>query len=338
MNLNIQEKRVLKIIQKTSKEKHHYVKVTVILMLDEGFSPLEIAKSLGLSDDTIYRYQKQFVGFPLDEYLKNNHSGRECFLTTVELEQLKQELEATLHRTTASVQQFILQTFHKNYTTDGIRKLLKRLNYSYKKTKQIPSKANPEKQELWIQDFEKLNSEKKEHEEIMFLDATHPLHNTQPDSAWIQQGQERTVLANAGRSRLNINGIVNVNHPTQLLIQVGETINAQTNIQLFEKLIAQNSNKKFIIYSDNARYNHALILKAWLTENQEKIELRYLPPYSPNLNPIERVWKFMKKTVTKSKFYEKFDSFKNAVLEFFDNISIYKVDLEALVTTNFQRI
>ncbi len=69
-----------------------------------------------------------------------------------------------------------------------------------------------------------------------------------------------------------------------------------------------------------------------------KITLIFLPAYSPNLNLIERLWKFMKKIVINNKYYEKPKEFRRKLLDFFENIQIYKKELESLITNNFQII
>ncbi|MCK5511019.1 transposase [Candidatus Parcubacteria bacterium] len=64
----------------------------------------------------------------------------------------------------------------------------------------------------------------------------------------------------------------------------------------------------------------------------------FLPPYSPNLNLIERLWKFFKKHVIKNGYYGTFEKFKKAVFEFFENFEQYKPELEKLLTLNFEII
>ena len=68
-----------------------------------------------------------------------------------------------------------------------------------------------------------------------------------------------------------------------------------------------------------------------------RIEILYLPPYSPNLNLIERLWKFFKKKVLYNQYYEKFEQFRKSCLDFFKkkNLRKYRKELETLLTDNF---
>jgi transposase len=68
------------------------------------------------------------------------------------------------------------------------------------------------------------------------------------------------------------------------------------------------------------------------------IEIYYLPPYSPNLNPIERLWLFFHKKILYDKYYETFKEFKTATLEFFQNIKHYDKELKKLLTDSFQTL
>lgn len=88
------------------------------------------------------------------------------------------------------------------------------------------------------------------------------------------------------------------------------------------------------IICDNARHYRSNLVKECLKTS--KIKLLFLPTYSPNLNLIERLWTFMKKKILYNKYYETFDSFKEAKLGFFENIEQYKEELDSLLTNNFQ--
>ena len=63
-----------------------------------------------------------------------------------------------------------------------------------------------------------------------------------------------------------------------------------------------------------------------------------LPPYSPNLNLIERLWKMLRKKVINTRFYRTKDEFRRAVMNFFEHIADYKEELESLLTLNFRLV
>lgn len=86
---------------------------------------------------------------------------------------------------------------------------------------------------------------------------------------------------------------------------------------------------------DNVRYQKCNIVKN--LAQSLNIELLFLPAYSPNLNLIERLWKFVKKQCLYSKYYEDFDSFKNSIMDCLEKThTIYRQELDSLLTLKFQ--
>ena len=97
-------------------------------------------------------------------------------------------------------------------------------------------------------------------------------------------------------------------------------MNAGATIQFIQKIEAAYPNKRKIhIFCDNASYYKNKTVKQYL-ENS-RVKLHFLPPYSPNLNPIERLWKWMKERVIYNTYYEHFEEFRIAVVGFFALLS-----------------
>jgi len=86
----------------------------------------------------------------------------------------------------------------------------------------------------------------------------------------------------------------------------------------FLRKITAPSSKKAIILTDNARYHHARIHKDWREACNKKFPLEFLPPYSPELNPIERVWRFTRRTCTHNRYFPTLDQLSAAVEPQFD--------------------
>ena len=90
------------------------------------------------------------------------------------------------------------------------------------------------------------------------------------------------------------------------------------------------------VICDNAADYRSTLVSDYLKDS--KVELVFLPPYSPNLNVIERYWKFFKKKVLYNRYYEKFAEFKGACVNFFRQPRRYLKELRSLLTENFQII
>ena len=89
---------------------------------------------------------------------------------------------------------------------------------------------------------------------------------------------------------------------------------------------------------DNASYNRSAVLKAYLARDGCRIRWVYLPPYSPNLNLIERLWLLLKKTTLWNQHYTSFAKFKAAIDGFFQTLDHRVEELDSLTTDNFRFI
>lgn len=143
------------------------------------------------------------------------------------------------------------------------------------------------------------------------------------------------IKTSSGRKRFNVLGALNA-VTLQMITVVNDTyINAWSVSELFKKLREAHPEKKITVVLDNAKYQTCYVVKAAAT--MLDVKLLYLPPYSPNLNLIERVWKFVRKKCLNCTYYEDFKSFKSGIMgciEKFDGE--YKEELKSLLTWNFQ--
>src|SRR5690606_10759363 len=120
---------------------------------------------------------------------------------------------------------------------------------------------------------------------------------------------------NSGRKRINLSGMIDIME-YKVLVQEDTTLNADAIINFFRKIEEAYPGKARIhMFADNAPYHRNKKVRKFLETS--KITLHFLPPYSPNLNPIERLWKWMKERVLYNTYYEDFDDFKMAVMGFF---------------------
>lgn len=257
----------LRRLQKTNKDKRTYIKVTVLLMLDQGFTAAAIADALGIDDSSVYRYRDIFLEKGLDLFLSSLYRAYDGKLTEAEETVLRQELSTYLYINSQQVVDFIQRRFGQAYSCSGVVKLLHRLGFVYKKTKSVPAKADPEKQKQFVETLTELLGSLGEESVVYFNDAVHPLHNTRADYGWILQGEDYPIPSNAGRRRINLNGALNANDVTDILIREDDRINAQSTIALWESQRERHPDKTIYNVCDNARYYHSRLLKEWLAVN-----------------------------------------------------------------------
>ena len=121
---------------------------------------------------------------------------------------------------------------------------------------------------------------------VYFADAAHPTHNTRATHVWTQTGKERPLLTVSGRERVNLNAALNAHCPTQVHLDETDCVNAQSAQRLYEKILAAHPEGPVYVVCDNARYYQNKALTEWLAD--KRLVQVFLPPYSPNLNLIER--------------------------------------------------
>ena len=230
---------------------------------------------------------------------------------------------------------YIKHAFGITYTPQGLVHLLHRIGFVYKKSKHVPGKADPQKQKDFLEEtYWKTKKKMGENDRLYFADATHPLHNSMPSYGWIPKGKVSEVPSNTGRKRLNINGAIDI-ADLDFQYRTEETVNADSMIDLFRQMEQNNPDAQHIyVIMDNARYNRAKKLKEYMASS--KIEPIYLPPYSPNLNLIERLWRFVYKKIQYNRYYETFDAFKKACCDLLNGVKDFEQELRSLLTEKFQ--
>jgi transposase len=327
------ERKVLREIQRQN-NKRDYVKATVLLMLDLGETPPKIAVCLGIDDATVYRHLENYQANGFDKFLGNNYFGYWGKLSSFQIVELRKELKERLYESCQEICDWVEQRFLVKYTAEGMCDLLHRIGYVYKKTKQIPMKVDEVVQAEFIEHFKQLQAEKTKKEVHYFIDGVHPTLNSEASYGWIEKGEEHQILSNSGRTRMNILGALNPNDITDIFKKEYKTINSESAQDFFEEIGKRNPQAtKIRIIIDNAKYFKKLEKDDLIAD--KRIEIVWLPTYAPNLNLIERLWRFMKKKVLKNKFYGTAKGFRAKVEEFFDKIADYKTELETLLTCNF---
>jgi transposase len=140
----------------------------------------------------------------------------------------------------------------------------------------------------------------------------------------------------ACQKRVNLIGAINLdNHDVEY--QHVDWVNGESIKAFLNQLLEANPDARQIhLIWDNAGYHRSKEIQAFVANT--KINLHFLPPYSPNLNPIERLWKIMHEQVTYNRYYPKFADFTEAILNFFENIELHKNTMLSRITDNFQRL
>ena len=291
-------------------------RIKAVLLCDKGWSIAAIAEALLLSEDAI---REHIAEYRESKKLKPENGGSTPKLSIEQSEQLRQHLQRHTYLYVKDIIAYVQSMWSITYSVPGMRNWLQRYNFTYKKPALVPGKANEQQQRKWLAEYEKLKQNLPSDETICFMDGVHPTHNVQPTYGWIQKGVRKEIPANSGRSRINLSGVIDViDH--KVLVQEDKILNAEATISFFQKIEEAYSEKTRVhVFCDNARYYRNKIVIEYLKTS--RVRLHFLPPYSPNLNPIERLWKWMKERVIYNTYYSEFEDFKSAIFGFFTALS-----------------
>jgi len=176
--------------------------------------------------------------------------------------------------------------------------------------------------------------------ELYFFDPCHCMHNNVNGYEWQKKGKGGTkyIKANSGRQRLNVVGALNAITKKPYVFLTEANCDQRLICMYLKSLRKQHPDqaKQIVLILDNAPYNHSFSVSK--IAKRLNTELEFLPAYCPNLNLIERLWKFLKKKTKTNNYCEKFADFQNTILQFFENIETFRDELDSLLTTNFEII
>jgi transposase len=288
-------------------------RIKAILLSDKGWSYRQIAEVLLLDEQTVSRH--------VDEYrdskkLTIESGGSESRLDEVQTTLLSAHLERVTYLNVGEICDYVRIAYRVSYSFKGMTSWMHNHGFSYKKPKGTPAKANLEKQEAFIREYEDLMNSTFEDEPILFGDGVHPTMSTKITYGWIKTGTDKLIATTASRTRLNIMGSLNL-ETMEVIASEHKTLDSDAMQAHFKGLRQHYAQApKIHLILDNGSYNKSFETKE--AAKEYGIVLHYLPPYSPNLNPIERLWKVMNEKARNGVFFESAKEFRRSIMEFFD--------------------
>ena len=340
IHLDPQQRRELERRRHQTPDKRIYERVSAVLWVADGKTRFEVADLLGCSVRQLAEWLRLFRNRGLDALSTLHHLGDPGNLTAAQVERLKQEIGTGRFRSSDQVRLWVEEAFGVRYASSGIKGLLRRVGASYHKVTGFLWKADPDKQEEFVAHYERQKAAAKRpgarRTRRYFVDACHPLWGLELVYAcWLLVGQRFLAGMGSGRKRLNILGAYCPDDQEYLDLRLtGDNINGEQFVNLLRLLRATHPDtERFVLYLDRARYYGSPVVKNWLRRHPE-FELESLPTYSPNLNLIERLWKFLRRRAL-SRWHKTFEAMQAAVSEVLDHLSDYREELDTLMAENF---
>jgi transposase len=313
-----------------------FQRLSAVLWITEGRSREEVAALVGVSTRQVGQWLRIFRNRGLDELCTLRYRGDAGRLRPAQVEQLKQEIARGTFHNAQQVRDWIRQTFGVASTASGVKDLLHRIGASYHKVSGFFWKADVAKQKRFVRKYRRHQRTAGATTRRYFVDACHPIWGLELlYSCWLLVGQRYFVGVGSGRKRLNILGAYSPDDQDYVDLRLTrENITGEQFIRLLEAMRAKHpETEEFIVYLDNARYYSKPVVKEWLAAHRE-FRLVFLPAYSPNLNLIERLWKFLRKKAL-NRWHKTFEEMQLAVAEVLDDLGAYRGELDTLMTEEF---
>jgi transposase len=313
-----------------------YQRLSALLWIDDGRTREEVARLVGVSTRQVGQWLRIFRNKGLEPLGTLHYKGDPGRLRPAQIEQLKHQIAQGGFHNAEQVRTWIEETFGVSYSATGVKELLSRIGASYHKVSGFFWKADVEEQKKFVRKYRRHKREAGPKTRRYFVDACHPVWGVDLlYSCWLLVGQRYYVGVGNGRKRLNILGAYCPDdHDYVDLRLTKENITGEQFVKLLEKLLAKHPDtEKFLLYLDNARYYSKPCVKEWLAQHPQ-FRLVFLPAYSPNLNLIERLWKFLRKKAL-NRWHPTFEAMQGAVAEVLDHLGEYRDELSTLMTERF---
>jgi transposase len=309
-------------------------KMEVLWLKSENLPHHQICRLADISKPTLSSYLKEYQEGGLEKLKETNFYKPQSDLVA-HSQAIKAHFAenppATLKQAAAEIEK--LTGIKRSEVQVG--QYLKSIGMKCRKVGSIPAKADPQRQETFKKDELEpvLEEAKKGQRKVFFVDAAHFV--LAPFLGFLWSFTRLFIQAPCGRQRFNVLGALDAISHELVTITNDSYINAKSVCDLFCKLRLLYPDIPLTLVLDNARYQKCHLV--WDVASILDIHLLYLPPYSPNLNLIERLWKFVKKKCLYSIYYSDFTSFKLAISDCLAHThDTYKSELDSLLTLNFQ--
>lgn len=312
-------------------------RILCIILYVRDYNLKELKQILLVGIRTLKKWIKAFIAQGIDGLRQWGYKGQDCRLSDEQWAEVEEELDREPYHYAKEVAAFVKKEFGIEYSERGMQALLRRKGYRHIKTRLVPGKVDEDKrreQQEFVNDYFERKVRLGPKDRIYHVDAVHPTHNVKISYVWTKKGQRRRIRSNSGRKRYNILGAYCPLDQEYIDIRGTDNVNGGTLQRLIDEIRARHPDAEHIILIlDNARYNHAKIVQEHVEGTN--VELVFLPSYSPNLNLIERLWRFLKDKVMTT-YHESFEKFVDEIGKVLDNLNEYADELASVMTEKFE--
>lgn len=284
------------------------LRMSAVRRVEDGESPEDVAAALGINRRTIYRWLSAYHYGGVDALRRKKAPGRTAKLTGKQMEKLarilrtKNPLQLKFEYalwTISMIRRLIRDQFGVALSDVSVGRLLKRLGFSPQRPMYRAWQQDAKLVEAWRdKEFPALvRRAKRENALIFFADESGIRSDYHAGTTWAPKGQTPLVKSTGARYSMNLISAIN-NQGHFRFMTVEGSVTARIFLDFLKRLIA-GVDRKIILVVDGHPTHRAKLVTNFVEENNDAIELVFLPPYSPELNPDELVWAHLKTRVAK---------------------------------------
>jgi transposase len=296
-------------------------RIAGLLFVADGYTPAHAASRVGVSESTIYAWLHAFVQARFASLRYRTSPGRPAKLTPSQKQRLCALItagpEAAGYRTgcwnSALLQGLIQREFGVLYTVHYVAELLRNLGFSYQKARFVSDHLNDEQRQAWLTETwpALVQMARRRGALLLFGDEASFAQWGSLGYTWALRGQQPVVKTGGKRKGYKVFGLIDYFTGRVFWRHTGR-FNAQSYCDFLALVLAQTT-QPLIVIQDGARYHTAAKTREFFLQPAERLTVEQLPSYSPDYNPIEHLWRSIKRHNTHNRYFPAFSDLTTAV-------------------------
>jgi transposase len=292
-------------------------RISALLDVVKDEASKDIAKKYGVARQTVHRWVAEFLSEGFDSLKYEKPAGRQPRLTKTQKTRLKEVVEAgpqaagfqTACWTALLVQIAIYRGFKVLYSRHYVCELLHNLGFSYQKAKFVSDHLDEKRRQEWMEkDWPKiLRQAKKTRAFLLFEDEASFAQWGSLGYTWAPKGKQPVVKTTGKRKAYKVFGLIDFFTGCLFYQGIDGRFNSETYQAFLLKVLAKTT-RHLVIIQDGAKYHTSKTTREFFVAHQDRITVYQLPSYSPDYNPIEFLWKNVKRKATHNQYFPEFES------------------------------
>jgi transposase len=297
-------------------------RISALLLLADGRAVAEIAARLAVSSETIYAWRAAFVLRRWESLSRRSSPGRPPKLTATQRAQLKALVSAgpqaagydTGCWNSALIQDLIVREFGRLYNVHYLSELLRSLGFSYQKARFVSDHLDEAKRQTWRErEWPAIVREARRRGALLlFADEASFAQWGSLGYTWALRGVQPLVKTTGKRKGYKVMGMIDYFSGRLFFEGSSERFTAKRYCDFLASILARTS-QPIIVIQDGARYHTAADTQAFIAKHAARLSVHQLPSYSPDYNPIEHLWRNVKRDKTHNRYFPTFEALSQAV-------------------------